>query len=387
MNVRLFVNDKTPADILFPILVKLDIKQLLLWSFIIEHFQKTAEENSPKSVFKQHSFWKENAENYLSPQQLSGITDYKKLRLARYNIGALIEPELNKFNFSNWIFRGKYKYRGVSRDYFDDVAATFEEIRDLIVQDKAEELFTKFMGDSDFLLEIKKDNYDRFWVREYLQEDQDRLLDQHLHFIGLIKCMMEVRAFKCFELFLRTSMILYSSMETHAALSSTYRAGKLRNMIFESQDEYFHKRYIFLAIKLLKYTCPPFESIQYAIDHNYSDVLGEAINSLDELERNDLFAKCAKPPLLKSRETLERYCYPKLGSEEKLNEFVKAADAIKINNQNLPESLEKISNLRAEAILFFGQWEQSVKDKYSLQRRSDNQTSNVNENKEYVLTI
>lgn len=403
MNLRMFNprNDyKIPKDILFQILIKFDIQDLLLLLVAIKRSEKSSEnitefdyqenkEKDIKSVFdvlEQPSFWKENAEYYFSQQQLFQLPDYKKFRIARYRSGDLIKCELDKFNFSNKTIVGKRTYRGISLAFFENFGATFEEINDLIVRDEADELFIKFIGTAEFLSEVKKYDYDKYWVREYL--DTNILLDEHVHFNNLIKCMIELRAFKCFELFMRTSMILYSSLNDHNKLSSQYRADKVRKIVLESKDEYFNKRYISLAIKLLRYTVQPSESIQYAINCNYGDVLRESLNSLSETHRNALLEKCAASPLFIPKETLERYCSVKLGPAEKLNDIVKEAETIKIKDYHCPEMLNEIDELERMTMGLFGQWKQNVKDIYSSQYKkgSENQPTSESENKRYSLS-
>src|SRR5438105_627404 len=89
------INWKTNEDVLFTIMIKLDVQHIfLLWlaTYRVNRYWK--EKNNISNVLRKHIFWQLNAYHNLQPQQLAGVTNFPQLMLDRYEAYKVIENEL-----------------------------------------------------------------------------------------------------------------------------------------------------------------------------------------------------------------------------------------------------------------------------------------------------
>lgn len=101
MNAREFhpnrlINSLTNQDILFNIMIKLDVQHLILLWFAANYSNiYWNNKDNISNVFKNNSFWQANATCHLQHQQLFGVTNFQKLMLDRYETYKIIENELD----------------------------------------------------------------------------------------------------------------------------------------------------------------------------------------------------------------------------------------------------------------------------------------------------
>lgn len=366
MNTRDFhpkrsINYRTNHDILFHIMIKLDVQHIILLWFAANNSNKYwKKKDNINNVLKNNSFWQENATCHLQTHQWFGVTNFKKLMLDRYEAYKIIENELNDSSYY-----GKSILYPFTGEYANLPGVSIKMIHDFLMKDDAEGLFHKILDIPNLLPLIRKDDYDNQAVQACVGPN---ILEKHLNFIGLFPCMMRFRATNCFDLFARTYIILYSSVTATANdISEMYRKEFVLNSL--SADIDFQKYYISLSIKLQDHLSNPGISVSHALNAGYFDLLTSSFNSMNKERLNRLLDGCEQWKTPVSKSTLMMFCTE---SEYKnnLSETTMKTISMKIDDKNLSGNINELIKLRNTMLDTYDKWILELRDRETLQNRS-----------------
>jgi hypothetical protein len=349
LKLREILNSKTPADILFNIMSKLDVQHIMLLWFAANNSRLYWKSNGNiASVLSHSSFWQANAEHHLQAGQLSGEINHRKLMSNRYQASQIIKNNLHDFAYS--------LLSESTGCYFELGRLSSEELSSFLLKDDAQGLFHKIIGKPELLPLLKNDNYDVKAIQDCMKTQN--LEGHHLNFMGLFPSMVKLRAVNCFDLFFRTFIILFSSIAPAENLLQKYYGSleNLEKLILGLGDNYFNAQCISLAIKLAKNKANPAPIVQYAIEAGYYDALRSSLNAISNEQFKEILKNCPNESTL-----LSSFLYSEPKYKASLNKTITKAISINTHNDHqLEKNINELLILREQMNTHFDQWIQEL---------------------------
>ena len=365
---NLSINEQTNQDILFNIMIKLDVNHIILLWFSAKYsnqfrnnIENKIDETNIFRVLSGHTFWQSNASLHLQPQQMFGVTNFQTLMLDRNDAYKIIQRELDHSIYykKNFYYYRTGKYEGL-------LGTSIKEIEDLLLKDDADGLFHKIVSKPNLLPLIKKNDYE---INDVLACVGTRLQEKHIEFVGLLTCMMRLRAINCFDLFASTYIILWSSLPVFRDdISEKYRYPFIWDSI--SSDITFLKHYMSLTLKL-SHGCRSSLSrcVNHALESEYFDLLRDSFNSMSNKRLDYLFDNCEKweKPVSKSK-LMMLFTESEHKYKKNLSETAVKTLSIK-NDNNLSGNIDELIKLRSKMIDIYDQWIQELRDRKDSQKQ------------------